>query len=269
MDYLITEPASVYQEKRANHLSSHALADFRRCPRFFRDKQLGLIPDKDTRAYAIGRAAHVLILEGRDRYESEFAVGGPINEKTGKPFGPTTKAFAEWADTVGKPVINEADAATVSEMNASVHAHPIASKLLASGEPEKVVRADHCGVPCQIRMDWFDKDAFAISDLKTCASIDTFEADAIDYGYIEQMAFYRELLADVSGREAEVHLIAIEKRAPYRCGVWTIDRSDLDRAAAVNIELIEELKACKVADVWPTRFEDIRVLSKGAVHEFA
>ena len=59
--------------------------------------QLGLIADNDSPALLIGRATHVRILEGRDVYEAAFAFGGPVNPKTGKPFGSNTKAFAEWA----------------------------------------------------------------------------------------------------------------------------------------------------------------------------
>ena len=90
--FLIREPAEGYHAKSREHLSSHALADFRHCPLLYRRKQLGLIPDTDRPAYQIGRAAHTLILEGRERFDAEYAIGGPINEKTGKCFGSATKA---------------------------------------------------------------------------------------------------------------------------------------------------------------------------------
>jgi hypothetical protein len=54
-------------------MPSATSADARR----FRKKELGLIPRKDSDAFVVGRAAHVLILEGRERFEAEFAVGGP------------------------------------------------------------------------------------------------------------------------------------------------------------------------------------------------
>jgi len=69
----IHEDADTYHAKakgERGYLSSHMLGLFRKCPRLFRRKQLGLVPDKDTAAYAVGRAAHVLVLEGRERYES-------------------------------------------------------------------------------------------------------------------------------------------------------------------------------------------------------
>jgi hypothetical protein len=91
---LICEPAEVYHAKASQYLSSHQLGDFRRCPLLYRKKKLGLIADEDRPAYLIGRAVHALVLEGRDRFEAEYAVGGPINPKTGEVYGPTTKAFS-------------------------------------------------------------------------------------------------------------------------------------------------------------------------------
>lgn len=96
--FLTREPADAYHARRGEFLTSHRLAEFRRCPLLFRRKEQGLIPERDSNAFLVGRAAHVLILEGRQRYEAEFAVGGPINPKTGQPYGSNTKAFAEWAE---------------------------------------------------------------------------------------------------------------------------------------------------------------------------
>jgi len=59
--YLIREPAEVYHAKSKDHLTAHALNEFRRCPLLYRKKELGLVPERDTTAYLIGRAAHALI----------------------------------------------------------------------------------------------------------------------------------------------------------------------------------------------------------------
>jgi len=130
---IIREPSDTYHARAKEHLSSHALGDFRRCPALYRKKQLGLIPRKDSDAFVVGRAAHLLILEGRGRFEAEFAVGGPVNPKTGLPYGSGTKAFAEWAERLGKPALSDADAALIEEMSASVRGHAIASSLLEDG----------------------------------------------------------------------------------------------------------------------------------------
>lgn len=263
-EYIITEPASVYHDRRRDCLSSHALADFVRCPRHYRNKQLGLVADRDSAAYAFGRAAHVLILEGRERYEAEFVVGGPINEKTGKPYGPTTKAFKEFAENTNKEVISELDDLTLLHMQASVRSHKDAASLLASGAPECVVRREWLGKPCQIRIDWFTVDDVGglwVVDLKTCRNLDDFEDDARHYGYMNQLAFYRGLLASAAGIEASVRIIAVEKQSPYRCGVYELPCDDLDSAEHDIYGSIERLKECEEKDHWPTGYEEVRILT--------
>ena len=47
---LIQEPAEEYHAKAKQHLSSHQLGNFRRCPALYRKKQLGLVGDEDRPA---------------------------------------------------------------------------------------------------------------------------------------------------------------------------------------------------------------------------
>lgn len=261
LGFLVMEPAEAYHQRRGDLLTSHALAEFRRCPLLYRRKQLGMIEDRDSSAFAFGRAAHVLIVEGRERFDNEFAVGGPVNPRTGRPFGTETKAFGEWAESVGRPVVSDAEFQTLERMASSVRGHVYARELLRSGVAEGVVRATSCGVACQARIDWINPvDGRGIIDLKTCDDLDRFEEDAARFGYPSQLAFYRELVVEAAGFELECHLVAIEKREPFRCGVWQISRRLLDRAADENAEAIERLKRCRETDVWPTGFESMRLM---------
>ena len=139
--FLIREPAEVYHARAKDYLSSHQLADFRKCPLLFYRKRQGLIADDDRPAYLVGRAAHTLILEGDAKFDAEYTVGGPINPKTGQPYGPTTKAFAEWARTIGKQILTDSQYELVTNMHLSVLRHEVAKTLLADGIPEGVVRA--------------------------------------------------------------------------------------------------------------------------------
>lgn len=256
---LLREPAEVYHAKAKEFLSSHQLADFRKCPQLFHQKRIGLIRDEDRPAYLLGRAAHTLILEGRDRFHAEYAVGGPINPKTGQPYGQGTKAWADWAAARNKSVLTDDQFALISNLDASVHAHPVAASLLRQGVAEGVVRAEYCGVPCQIRMDWFDTET-GIVDLKTCDDLAWFEADARRFGYTHQLAFYRAVLARVAGRELPVHLIAVEKREPYRCGVWRLSADALAVARQDNEEAMDRLRRCRQDDHWPSGYEEPRLL---------
>ena len=255
---ILSEPAEVYHSRATEYLTSHALADHRKCPLLYWKKKQGLIADEDRPAYLLGRAVHTLVLEGSDRFDEEYIVGGPINPKTGSPFGTNTKAFAEWAASHGKAVLTDAQFDLVRKMADGVRAHQIASELLSEGIPEGVVRADYRGVPSQIRMDWFDPHR-GICDLKTCDDLTWFQADAKRYGYVYQVAFYRGVLQQVISLSMPVHFIAVEKREPYRCGVWKVHEDILAQAQRENEAAIGRLKLCMEADSWPSGYAEVRL----------
>ena len=259
--FLISEPANVYHGKSRQYLSSHKLADFRRCPLLYRRKQLCLIEDVDRPAYLVGRAAHALILEGRSHFDAEYAVGGPINEKTGKPYGQNTKAFSEWSAAQGKNVLTDDQAVVVEQMYASVCGHDRAASLLEDGFAEGVVRARHLDVECQVRPDWMTivGGHGAIVDLKTCDDLDWFEADARRYGYVHQLAFYRSVIWQVTGELLPIHLIAVEKKEPFRSGVWIVGQDILAIAQQDNENAMKRLRQCVQTDHWPTGYEEVRV----------
>ncbi|MCY2928199.1 MAG: PD-(D/E)XK nuclease-like domain-containing protein [Planctomycetota bacterium] len=255
---LIHEPEELYHSKADEYLGSHSLADFRRCPLLHFKDCMGLIPDFDRSAYLIGRAGHCRILEGRDPFSRRYAVGGPINPKTGKPFGSNTNAFAEWAAAQGRPVLTPEQAQLIENMAVGVAMSDRAVDLIVDGVAEGVVRADYGGVPCQIRIDWLNPHR-GIVDLKTCDDLTYFESDARRYGYAYQMAFYRAVLAEVIQESVPVHFIAIEKKEPFRCGVWRVSEDTLAQCARENAAAIGRLKECRRLGAWPTGYEEVRV----------
>lgn len=267
---IIHEAEHDYHGKARHYLSSHQLADFRKCPELLHRKRSGLIPDSQSSAYLIGRAAHCLILEGEAEFDGRYLIGGgPINDRTGKPFGRETKAFADWKADEPRDVINDTQGADVILMADAVAAHPEAQVLLAAGEPEAVVRIDYCGSPSQIRMGWWRPgglvdgtaaDVPRFVDLKTCDDLDWFEADARRFGYLHQMAFYAGVIEAASNVFPNVSIIAVEKKEPYRCGVWEVGRASLQLARRENEAAIREFQKCEASGEWPTRYEKVRVL---------
>lgn len=257
-ELIIDEPADVYHARAGEYLSSHLLGDFRKCPLLFHRKRCGLIPDVDRPAYLVGRAAHTVILEGMDAFQRSFAVGGPINPKTGSPFGSSTKAWAEWAvQQGGKEVLTNEQYDLVMHMAAGVKLNSFAQELLDGGIAEGVVRADYCGKRCQIRLDWLNPHA-GIVDLKTCDDLQWFESDARRYCYLHQVSFYRAVLTQVLGVAMPVFFIAVEKREPYRCGVWQVVEDSLASAQRENEAAIKRLLRCEETNVWETGYEDVR-----------
>jgi hypothetical protein len=253
------ETEGEYHARAGEYLSSHQLLDFMKCPWLHHKKASGLLEDRDSPAYLVGRAAHVRILEGRDAYEARFALGGPINEKTGRPYGANTKAFAEWAQAQGKPVLSQDQVDLIEQMAGGVAMNDEAVDLLLYGRAEGVVRAAYTGTPCQIRIDWTHPHR-GIVDLKTCDELDWFQADARRYRYANQMAFYQSVLAVVVEEHVPVHIVAVEKREPFRCGVWRVSDDALAVARQENEAAIRRLKACREVDRWPTGYEAVRIL---------
>ncbi len=256
---LDAEPAEEYHARAADFLSSHQLLDFMRCPWLHFKKRAGMIADRDSATFLIGRAAHCRILEGRDVYESTFALGGPVNPKTGRPFGSTTKAFREWADAQGKSVLSHDQVELIEQLASGISMNAEAVDLLLYGRAEGVVRDEYCGVPCQIRIDWTHPHR-GIVDLKTCDDLTWFEADAKRYRYVNQLAFYQAALAGTVGEHVPVHIVAIEKKEPFRCGVWRISDDSLAIARNENEAAIRRFTSCQESGDWPTGYEEIRLL---------
>ncbi len=259
LNVLTAEPADTYHAKASQYLSSHQLLDFMACPWLYRKKQLGLLPDTDSPALLIGRAAHSRILEGRDAYEAQFALGGPINKSTGRPFGKDTQAFRGWCKAQGKPGVHHDDLALIENMASGVAMNSEAVDLLLYGRSEGVVRTDYCGVPSQVRLDWVHPHR-GIIDLKTVSNLDAFPYEAKRWRYHNQLAFYQAVLAEVIGQFVPVYLIAIEKSEPYRAGMWRLGDQTLASARRENEAAIERLKHAWAKDEFPTGYESIRTL---------
>jgi hypothetical protein len=109
----------------------------------------------------------------------------------------------------------------------------------------------------QARIDWVSQDASAgLVDLKTADELDSFEFALRALGYVHQLAFYRAIVATACGQLLPVHVIAVEKREPFRCGVWQIAPAVLDQAQAQNDEAMDELRRCRNTGNWFTRYEE-------------
>lgn len=259
--FLLQEPADEYRKRSQDYLTSHQLGDFRKCPLLFSKKKRGLVEDEDRPAYLLGRAAHMLILEGKEQFDRCYAIGGPVNPRTGKPFGANTQAYQDWSAqqaAEGRECLTDEQAALIRNMAEGARAHARVRELLAEGVAEHVVRAEYCGLQCQARMDWFHP-VEGIVDLKTCDDLTWFEADAKRYSYAHQLAFYRALVARVTGEVVPVYLIGLEKKEPFRCGVWLVSEQTLAYCQSENEAAIERLKQCVSSNSWPTGYEELRV----------
>ncbi len=69
---------------------------------------------------------------------------------------------------------------------------------------------------------------------------------------MHQLAFYRAVLREVIGLVMPVFFVAVEKKEPFRAGVWVVDPQILTIAERENAAAISRLKQCQAEDRWPT-----------------
>ena len=261
-NFIIHEPAGEYhaRSRSGEFMSSHLLADFCKSPVLYYKKVSGQIEEKDSSALAFGRAAHCLILEGKEAFDRDYIVSnGPINPHTGKPFGSEAKAFKEWLAEQNRELVSTEDYGYMLNLRTQVLKNPAALELLSAGSPEGVVRTEYCGVPCQIRMDWFSPEK-GLVDLKTCSSLDRFGFEYRDRKYGFQMAFYRAIIRQVTGITVPVHMIAVEKCEPFSSSVKRISDEKLDEAESINEAALARYKKCLYTGVWPTGYEGVEII---------
>ena len=262
MATIVTREEYLASRAEGRRVSFHALKDFAHNGKEFHLRQIGELPQPpESREMFIGTAAHTLILEGREKYRDAYEVAdGPVNPKTGKPYGNDTKVFRDWFAMQTKPVITTDEAALIEAMRDAVAAHGVASQLLADGIAETPIFFDWFGTPCQSQVDWISK-SWGIIDLKTTADLDRFVWTARDARYINQLAFYRRAVGELFGESMDCFIVAVEKARNPRCGVFAIPKPDLDEAEDWCIQQIAALAEAEATGVWRDGYEGLRQLT--------
>jgi hypothetical protein len=101
---------------------------------------------------------------------------------------------------------------------------------------------------------------FGIVDLKTCDDLTWFESDAKRFGYHHQLAFYQNVLDQRIDQLVPVYIVAVEKKEPYRCGVWQIPPETLIVARYEIEAAMERLKKATTENYFETGYEELRYL---------
>jgi exodeoxyribonuclease VIII len=266
---MISEPNEVYH---ANEAISHSKLElFRRRPISYYRRFIAktVARPEPTEAFRLGSAAHCAVLEPAtfwDRYALR-PEGIDRRTKDGKI------AFAEFeAANAGKTIITQDEAGAVREMNAAVQLHPLASQLLAAGQPELSWRvASASGMALQCRTDWFNVAGCELSsgrpyvaDLKTVESLDAdafrnFERACFSFGYHRQAGFYLPLITEIVGSPVfDFYFIAVEKCEPYGTAVYRLSDAATARGHDETIGDLIRLQSCIKSEQWPNLPNDLR-----------
>jgi hypothetical protein len=97
--------------------------------------------------------------------------------------------------------------------------------------------------------------------MTACDSLPWFDSTLRYGGFVHRLAFEHALIATVADTDLPIHLIAVEKQAPHRCGVWFVSGRLVQKTRKENDKAIDQFKRCREQDYWPTGYEQIRTLS--------
>ena len=253
------------EQYHANEAISHSKLElFRRRPISYYRQFIAktVARPETTEAFRIGSAAHCAVLEPATFWDRYALRPDGIDRRTkdGKA------AFAEFeAANVGKTVITQDEAGAVQEMKAAVQLHPLASQLLAAGQPELSWRVQPSGsLALQCRTDWFNPAGCELSqgrpyvaDLKTVESLDSdafrnFERACFNFGYHRQAGFYLPLITEIVGSPVfNFFFIAVEKVEPYGVAVYRLSDAATARGHDETITDLLRLQGCIKTQQWP------------------
>jgi len=265
-DFLIKEDFSIYQEKRKTILTSSSLKEFDKSPALCHGTMTGKFKRKETEAFKVGTDFHSYFLE-REKFDEDFIIEPDAEEFPNANGDVTssfrnTKGYKEWKAELGEQRLVSLDDVELLEiMEASIRTHPIAKNMFSGGGcSEHVIRVKLYGVMCQIRPDRYNPD-WGILDLKTTDNLDAFEYSIPKYGYPTSGAFYRSVFQAASKEffPPNYYLVVVEKKPPYRTGVWKLSENVMDMCEKMNTKNIKHFKECSASGVWPLGFEEMNI----------
>lgn len=209
----------------------------------------------ETPAMRLGTAVHACILEP-NLFEDRYAIGGPVNPKTGRCYGAETQKYAEWAAEQGKPTLPTENAEICWAISGAVRKHGTARWLLECGARElSLTWTDvETGLELKGRVDaWIEKGG-ALPDLKTCrcAAARPFSIDAYRLGYHFQLAMYVDGMKAATGAETIVPLIiAVETSEPYAVAVYQFTDEAIEIGRTQYKRTLALIQKCEKAGDWP------------------
>jgi len=143
-------------------------------------------------------------------------------------------------------------------MNHEFKKHKFAQSIMEGAACEKVIRTQR-GIWRQAKVDIINQPNKQLADLKTCENLDEFHYNIRKFDYVYQLAWYRRLYEEEFHDTPDCFLIAAEKAAPYRIGVFEIAPDALDEADKRISWDMMRLHTHIESDLWPTGYEEPRI----------
>jgi hypothetical protein len=216
---------------------------------------------KDSPALALGRAAHMALLEP-GRFESDFVVwdertaSGRLRPRNSKDYD----AFVE--ANKGRTVLVPDQHRFACNIRDAVRAKPIARKYLGDGQRELSFVWDDAEThaPCKGRLDLLTRvdGCDCIVGVKSSRDLAprAFSQQAAKLLYYLQWGFYFDGYSTLTGKEPRVVEICVESEPPHDCVVYVVPADVIDLGREEYRALLAKLGECERTKRWPGRSDN-------------
>jgi exodeoxyribonuclease VIII len=245
-------------------VSNSALTELHRSPAHYQAWVEGLnepVGDAPP-ALVFGAAFHCGLLEPLT-FPELYAIQPDFGDRR---FAGPKKEHAAWMSAnTGKTIVSLRDAAQIEKMIASVHAHPLASRLVKDGRPELTARwrDDETGLECKVRSDYYVESLGMIVDAKSTfdAGRESFAKSVAKFGYHRQCALYANGFGALGLPVQHFVFLAVEKVPPYAIAVYSLDQDAVARGHAAVRGDMNVLAECMRTGIFPSYPTSIQELS--------
>jgi hypothetical protein len=225
------------------------------CPAIYRGRSY-LFPDGksdiDTRALAMGKAAHCLAL-GEPDFAAHFAILPFDSLRTNE-----AKAWRDKTEAEGKVILRADEFETVQAMAAAIKRSPQCSRAFRDGKPERslVWKDEETGVWLKSRPDWLPDDPANgwVIDYKTTADLRPrkFSAQAFECGYHLQAALQVDACREVLGVDPlGIGHVVQEKAQPHLAELRLFTPEQIDFGRKEYRRALRTFARCWESKRWP------------------
>lgn len=198
-----------------------------------------------------GKAIHTLMLDGHELFEATYAVGGPINPKTNKPYDRKTKAFEKWIEEQGgKPFLSSTEYESVQRMADAIEADGFLKSIITMPGTERELSLFWCEtingerIRCKARLDWWNPD-IGIIDLKSTdeTAYDEFVKSIANRPWFVQPFWYPRgvVMTGLSSKMPDWGWVAVQSREPYKVAAYRPDEWMIDNGRALALRGLENI----------------------------
>jgi len=251
----------IYHERHLGVVSKSVLDLVRRSPAHYKAWLDGEAEEETSPALLFGQAFHCALLEPA-RFAEEFVTAPEFGDLRKSDNKAAKKAWCEQHE--GLTVLDAYDGNAIAGMVASVHRHPLASRMIRDGVSELTLKwtDGDTGLTCKSRLDYYVESLGMIVDAKSTldARWEPFRRDMIKHGYEIQDALYRSAALSLGLRVQHFVFLAVEKTPPYAVATYTLDEAGIASGFSKARTAIDTLAHCVKTSTWPGYDVGIRTI---------